>query len=192
MRAFTRACIAGAGLVGAGPLQYTDNFNRANGGLGSNWQTAPTLAAPTISSNVVTTSASTEAGALWIGGTALNAAQYVQALIDPATSGGVGLLWRFSTGAFSGYQIECYDQQTTCELYEITSGSWTEIGSFSHGISAGVPFTLRVESNGGTHSVYVNGGFINSYSDSTHTAGRTGLYKWHNTGNVDDFVTGNL
>ncbi len=95
----TTPTYAGQGM-GPGPglnsyANYvTDNFNRANGGLGANWTTVPGWAAPQIISNTVGASADgTESDAYWSGSYTWTAAQYSQIqmpTLPNSTSGDCG------------------------------------------------------------------------------------------------------
>ncbi|MGD0586365.1 MAG: hypothetical protein ABSA86_11435 [Oryzomonas sp.] len=77
---------AGQGIgpgPGLGSYSYvSDNFNRSNGGLGSNWTTVPGWAAPQIISNAVGASADgTESDAYWSGTFTWTAPQFSQVQI---------------------------------------------------------------------------------------------------------------
>jgi hypothetical protein len=165
----------------------SDNFNRANGALGSNWTNA--VGSCVISSNTVTANGFNAAHNISHWATAVNTFandQFSQATFTTAgDSGGLCVRWAGPSGyKFIGPAGGNYF------LYETTSGTDTSLGSFSSATIANGD-VVRLEATGTTIRVLVNAVEQLSVTDATHASGSPGLaMNWNGGAFLDDWSGG--
>lgn len=148
----------------------TDDFNRANGSLGSNWDFIFGDQQAEIVSNRVRSVTGTSTPR-YIGAQPATADYSVQ-LLFPAGSDGGGPLLRGFTGTQLYYFL--YLNGTVLELYK-RNINFTLIGSYAGPVST--PCTLKIEAIGTTIKGYVDGVQRISVTDSLiSAAGRGGIY----------------
>ena len=165
----TLTCAAGA----------ADDFNRADGGLGSNW-TAVSSGGLAISSQVaVGTSSGGETGDTWTGST-FGSNQFSQITLTSAQlSGGqwIAAVVRAQTNGQTGYAGLYFWNYGNPELmlFKRTSGNWAQLGGvYSSGaLPAGTQ--LQVQAVGSTISFIENGVQRLSVTDTGITAGAPGI-----------------
>lgn len=169
----------------SGPVSYTDDFNRSDGALGANWTTFGTGSISIISNQVGNTVSSQSGSAIRV--ETIDSNQYVQAkcTVDAATS----LLLRYNSSTDSGYSLNI--DGDNLHVYRIDNGVSI---SLTANISSTVGPTdvIKFTAVGSTLTIYKNGSYVASITDSTYTSGKTGLSIWHTAGRFDDFETGNI
>lgn len=172
---------------------FADDFNRADGALGSNWATVGTRSQPTIVSNrfAVTSAPSIRAAAV-----ATSAATFTadhEATITAAVLGSADFLGpavRVDATNGTGYMI--YTDGTNSSnrrVYRFTNAGTTNIGGVNISCTAGDTLTLRAV--GSTITAYKNGVLVDTISDATYTSGQPGIfYERGNNGTSrgDDFT----
>jgi hypothetical protein len=165
----------------------SDNFDRADGGLGANWTTITGMTAPAIVSNAVVGDADPE-GAYYNAVTP-PADQWAQVtvttpLTNHAGSGdGVGPAIRIQTGAQSQYNMQA--QTPDCQVYVANAGSYQQIGSTGTGFVAGDVAYLEIQ---GTTVVSKKNGSTSGMptgTDATYASGRFGFFIANDLGVVD-------
>lgn len=172
-------------------LPFSDNFNRADGGLGANWTTAGS--AMNISSNRAVGTTANSGG--YYNGDTPNADCYVQAQFAILPSGGTEYLTiylRFNTTSFNGYGAR-YINGTGMQIVKITGGAVSQLALMGAAPTAGQ--VVRLEASGTTLTMYYDGVSAGSTTDSTYSAaGRTAIAASNSGsgGSLDDFETGNL
>lgn len=174
-----------------------DNFNRADGALGSNWSTPTFAAGFNISSNVAFGS-TTGNIQYW------NVATYgpdfeIYADIPNLPGSGQqcgltgGVLQQTSAITLDGYAVAyTHGSPGTLAIQRITNGVVAAtVASSSQTLSAGDQIGLsRV---GTTLTSYINGTQIDTGTDSTHTgAGYLLMFSTNTTNSFDDFGGGTL
>lgn len=181
----------------------TDTFNRANSTeLGASWQPGYTGNGPLqiVSNQLRPTALNTDALETYVITTPND--QFAQFTLAQVSGSGVRAprtLVRFSDPAnINGY--ECgFLLPTTFRCGEWNAGVFTQKTSDTFTAQAGD--IVRTEAEGTTIRGYVvRAGvetLINSFTDATHTAGKTGIIHYQNTGTlgdvqVDDFVMGSI
>lgn len=196
----------------ASGVAVSDNFNRADGGLGANWTTVTGLLAPTISTNQISKVGLGASGARW-SADPFSENQYSEALVvgtssDPGGSGNVvtvsGVACRMDTGSantFYGAEIRVTDawlegspDGTTSEyvLFKMVGGVKTELGTASAG-SATSCFA-RLECSGTAITFYTvasHGGAKTQRVQATDLAiasGSAGVYIGANDPTSDAYV----
>lgn len=168
----------------------TDDFNRANGGLGTNWTTVSGFNALSISSNACIAT-NDPCGAYYNAVTPPNN-QWTQCTAGTLTGSGdlIGPAIRMSTSTDAQYW--CGGNTSDTELWLANgAGGYTLLGS-STGISPGN--TLYLEAQGTAIVMKVNGVNRISVTNATLTGGRGGLFGSNGATNptLDDFSVGDF
>jgi len=172
---------------------FTDDFNRADGALGSNWATVGTRSQPTITSNrfAVTSAPSVRAAAV-----ATSAATFTadhEATVTAAVLGSsdfLGPAVRVDATNGTGYMI--YTDGTNASsrrVYRFTNAGTTNIGAVNISCVAGDTLTLRAE--GSTITAYRNGVLVDTITDATYSTGQPGIFydrQNNGTSRGDDFT----
>lgn len=185
------------GVVGnvpgsSGPVSVSDNFNRANGGLGANWTTITGLSAPTISGNTIAAALS---GAYWSANT-FSDNQYSQGAVTASTDAyGALVIVRQSSSANTSYWATIWDDTSGsghnyCVMYKRITGTDTQLGVSVNCDAYGASFNLRLEASGTTLTYKIGATTIMTRTDSAITSGSAGFAS--NNANYDNFVAGDL
>ena len=187
-------------LMGAGPTspggsppppgEVTDDFNRANGGLGANWTNDGGVGGTwQIVSNAAVGGLvdNNEARATYTADTFENN-QYAEITVTaiPSSDGpGGGPSIRMASNTAGGYSVYA----TTTTLYLSEAGG-PDLDTYSHTLAPGD--VIRIESSGTSITGLLNGSPVLSGTDGTYTTGYPGLIAYRNTTSitVDDFVAG--
>jgi len=180
-----------------------DNFNRANGALGSNW-TIFHANALTIVSNQATISANTaNFGNRWSANT-FSTNQYAQVTMagydNAAVDQYIWVLLYASNSAESGYELVASTNPVALSyIQKVVSGTGTILvkqatPTWNQG---DILMGTATPAGGGTLTVYRNGVSILTFNDSTFTSGYIGLACYSATPNatntiMDDFQGGDL
>lgn len=165
-------------------LPATDNFNRANGGLGSNWTIQ--LEVPAISSNqVVGQTSNGQHHQFWNADT-FNDDQYAQVVFRSAFPGPA--VRAAGTGAATDNYFTTSDGPGA-SIYKQVDGAFTQLTTGT-GTSNGD--VLYLEVSGTSLVAKKNGAAWMSTTDSTHASGSAGCQLFHTTGALDDWEGGNL
>ena len=179
---------------GSGTLTASDNFNRANGGLGSSW-TAMSDGAMAISSQVVVGGNSGQSGDTRTA-EAYTSDQYSQIQVTTTQlTGGqwIGPAVRSQNSGQSLYLGIYFWNSGSPELrlYSRTSGNWTQLGSSypTSGLAAGT--TLGLTATGSTISFLLNGSPVITVTDNSVTGGAPGIMAF-GTAQADNWAGGNI
>ena len=166
----------------AAPTVATDNFNRANGGLGSNWtatsdggmsiasdQVIGTVGANTGDIRTAETYASNQYSQITVTSTPLSGGQWVGPAVrmqDNGQDAYVGLYyWNFGSPELM--------------VFARISGGWSQLGSYNSGVlPAGTQ--LMLQAVGSTISFWENGVQEISVTDSNFTGGAPGIMAYGN------------
>jgi hypothetical protein len=172
-------------------VRISDNFSRADGGLGANWLTSPiTDGDLSLVSN--------EAAVATIAGIA--AQYYDQTLPDDqwaevelrtigtGVDNGAGVIVRGNGGDF--YLVQSSQSET--RLYKRVSGSFTQIGPDGPAGSTGN--RLRLEAHADQLSVFLNNSLIiGPETDASIASGKAGLWGTNpGTPTLDNFLAGSF
>lgn len=161
----------------------TDNFNRADGGLGANWTTGHGDA-PQITSNQAG-GADTEYSMAFWNADAFTDDQYSQlvrvnnenyrapAVRCDATSGG-----------------NCYAAfSNATQWHKLVNGTWSQLGNISN---TALNDVIRLEVVGTGLDYQINGSSANTTTDASLTEGAAGMAFFGATSRVDDWEGGDL
>ena len=171
-------------------MTLRDDFNRANGALGSNWSSSGGNAAYTIISNTAaSSSAQVEEGVWWNATTFANDHFAEVTITQTASNAFIGPAVRVSSG---GNYYGFYADNATRYLISVVGGTWTQLATLGTGFSNGDVVRLEVE--GTTLRAYVNSTLWTSVTNSSLSSGSAGLTSWANNtdGRVDDFTAADL
>lgn len=179
----------------------TDNFNRADGGLGANWTTVTGEGSPAIVSNVVQTGATgTDSLAYYNAATWPNDQYSAVKLVTAATAFcGNGPVVRAAAGADTYYQLEGNfagsGPAAGLRLLKRVAGTGTQLVQNSYAWSAGD--TARLEIIGTTLTGYINGVSRITATDAALASGNAGLIVYVDSGltllaKIDDFEGGDF
>ena len=190
----TSVAVTCATSGGSGTLPASDDFNRANGALGSNW-TAMSDGALTISSQAVAGGNSGQSGDTRTAET-YTSDQYSQVQVTSTQlTGGqwIGPAVRSQNSGQNLY-LGIYfwnSGSPQLRLYKRTSGSFTQLGSSypTSGLASGA--TLRLTATGSTISFLLNGTPVITVTDTGLTGGVPGIMAF-GTGKADNWAGGNV
>lgn len=160
---------------------FSDDFNRADGSLGSNWTQAPTFGALAIISNQVRANVVGRCVMHVATATAtFSADQEVTATLSTVSaSDPLGLAVRVDPTTGTGYYFFVDTNPRSLQKYDGTT--FTDLNTIGERFSAtsGDVFTLRVV--GTTIDVIKNGTTILSKTDATYSSGQPAItYNWGN------------
>lgn len=170
----------------------TDNFNRADGGLGANWTTLDGHGAPQISSQVVVWDGASDSGAFYSGASFADD-QYSQVKVV-ASANYYGVLARANnTDSGYAYMWFCtFAAGDTYRVYKYVNGSWSQIGSdYTITPPTAQNDTIKIEVSGTTITPYRNATAYTTQSDSAVSSGSSGL-RLNVTAQIDDWEGGDL
>lgn len=171
-------------------MTLRDDFNRANGALGSNWSSSDGNAAYTIVSNTAASSNAQAEEAVWWNPISFNANQFAQATITTVSSNAfIGPAVRVSAG---GNYYGFYGDNASRYLISVVGGTWTSLATLGTGFANNDVVRLEVE--GTTLRAYINDVLWTSVTDSSLSSGSPGLTSWANNvdGRLDDFTAADL
>lgn len=178
-------------VAGGGGASYSDNFNRANESpISSPWVSpGPWHEAMSIdNSKAKATQSSSDSGAYY--NASLSANQYSQAVFDETYCYNKGVAVRMSSSVMEGY-VAIATGTTSVSLEKFVNDAWVgQIGSTSS-----VDFTggkiIRIEAEGTTVRVKVDGSTVISVTDTSISSGFSGI--WAKGGHtIDDWAGGDL
>jgi hypothetical protein len=180
--------------VAATTLVASDNFNRSNGGLGSNWTTVTGTADPVIKSNKVNLEDESSGlhCAYW-NANSFDSNQYAQAKFPNSPNGtnyGPAVAVRLSSER--GYILWWGNSDDKVSIWRMdNSGSWTELQSAS-GLTIANTDVWRLVAVGSTLIGYQNGNFVVEATDGTYTGGSPGIWLYYPVNQLDDWEGGNV
>lgn len=153
-------------LPSAHAATISDNFNRANGGLGSNWTTVSGTAAPQIVNNTAQPgSAGTLNSAYWSANT-FGSNQYAAASF-PNSSGtnyGPAIAVRLSNS--KGYILWYGNSANTVSIWRMdSSSSWTQLKA-SAKLTIAATDVWKLQAVGSTLTAYQNGKQVVTTTDT--------------------------
>ena len=177
----------------ASGLTVSDNFNRADGGLGANWTTVAGTAAPTIANQVLQPgTANTLNSAYWSANT-FGSDQYVQATM-PASSGnnfGPGIAVRLSSS--KGYFLWYGNSSNEVSIWRMDSVSgWTELTQSSALTVNAATDVWKLQAVGSTISAYQNGTRVAQATDPNITTGAPGVWMYYGNNRISNWSGGDV
>lgn len=138
-------------------MPTTDNFNRADGGLGANWATASGDGAPDIASNECRFAAD-PCAAYYSAAAPSSANHYAQCVLRTmiGSGDGTGPMVRCSSVLDTKYFLSANTANT--QMYRVVAGVYTQLGS--NGSAAATGNTAYLEANGTSLTSKINGSTV--------------------------------
>jgi hypothetical protein len=169
----------------------TDNFNRADGSLGSNWVDSPSFTGLSVISNTAGTAASAWSMAYWNPATNTFANdQTASVKCGPQTGTNyMGPIVRHQPGVSSGYFVFRNPGSGPSGgpyLYRLDNGAFTLLSTPAVIVLVGDTLGLGIV--GSVLTIYVNGSSAATFTDTTYTSGQPGIAAFAAT--LDDFLAG--
>ncbi|GMK37671.1 hypothetical protein PCCS19_07250 [Paenibacillus sp. CCS19] len=190
------AAVMAVGMWTGGTVQaadlFTDNFDDGNA---TGWTaTTGTWSVVQDSGNYVYYQSSTSEGRT-SGGSATWTNYSVQSRIKVDSFNGsnrIYLAGRYKDG--NNYYAASFDNSNggTLELRKKVSGSSSTLATKSYALSAGTWYTIKLEMNGSSIKMYVNGVLQLSATDTSLTSGAVGLVAFKTATKYDDIVVSDL
>jgi Putative esterase len=175
---------------GAGAVAVSDDFSRADGGLGGNWTTVAGTSAPVISGGMVVAGTPGSLNSAYWSADSFGADQYAQAVL-PASTGwaqGPGIAVRLSGS--TGYVL--WYSGGTVSIWRMDGpASWTQLAaSDSLAVTGSDVWTL--EAVGSTLSGYQNGSLVVRATDSAYDSGSPGVWLYYGGNEVAGWSGGDV
>ena len=196
---FGSALLLVSGLLALPLLQQSahaatisDNFNRANGGLGSNWTTVSGTTAPQIVNNTAQPgSAGTLNSAYWSANT-FGSNQYAAASF-PNSSGtnfGPGIAVRLSGS--KGYFLWYGNSASTVSIWRMdSSSSWTQLKA-SAKLTVAATDVWQLQAVGSTLTGFQNGKQVVTTTDTNYTTGAPGIWMYYAANQITNWSGGDV
>lgn len=168
-------------------LNVSDDFNRSDGALGSNWGQVGAWSMPTISSNVIRGLSGDNNMARWAVDN-FKADQKATIKLSTAANGGEVCVRMQTTQ--SGYCVK-YQSSTELRITKFTSGTEETLGTVSSSLSTGD--TMSISAVGSTLTAWKNETPLTpTVTDSSYSTGNPGVYIWSDVVRLDDFYAEEL
>ena len=169
--------------------QISDNFNRANGGLGPNWTTMTGKTAPVIDTNLVTASADDTLNCAFWSANTFDNDQWASARL-PASSGGdygPGIAVRIS--GETCYFIYYGNTTNRITLWRQDGDlDWTQIAESGDLTITPATDVWKISVVGNVITGYQNGNQVAQTTDSYYGTGQPGIWLYYDRHDLDDFV----
>lgn len=168
-----------------------DLFERADGGLGSDWTAAG--GELTIASGNVRALSDATASTAYNNTVTWPADVYVEVIcgtIETTSDEGIGPAIIVDAQG-DGYFVQTNTTETRCYSRTIGGTTFAQVGADAAACSVGD--TLRLERSGTTITVKKNGStIIGPTTNSVHSGGSAGLWAFNNVGKVQSWAAGNF
>ena len=171
----------------------SDNFDRADGALGSNWTTVSGTGAPKIVSNTLRVrTAGALSSAYWSAST-FSSDQFAQASL-PNSSGtqyGPGIAVRLSGS--KGYFLWYGNSSNTVSLWRMDSSSSETLLKQSASLTVSPSSDVwKIQAVGSTISGYQNGKLVVQATDTNITSGSPGVWLYYSSNQIDNWSGGDV
>ena len=151
----------------ASAATVSDNFNRANGPLGSNWTTVAGTAAPAIVSNTLRAGTASKVNSAYWSASTFGNDQFAQASLpnSSASQYGPGIAVRLSSS--KGYFLWYGNSPNTVSLWRMDSAtSWTQLKQSAALTVTPSSDVWKIQAVGSTISGYQNGNLVVQATDT--------------------------
>ena len=177
----------------ASATTVSDNFDRADGALGSNWTTVSGTGAPQIVSNTLRVrTAGALSSAYWSAST-FSSDQFAQASL-PNSSGtqyGPGIAVRLSGS--KGYFLWYGNSSNTVSLWRMDSSSSETLLKQSASLTVSPSSDVwKIQAVGSTISGYQNGKLVVQATDANIKSGSPGVWLYYSSNQIDNWSGGDV
>lgn len=165
----------------------SDDFNRTDGGLGSNWTTVAGTQNPAIVSSQLTVGADGLLHSAYWSANSFGSDQFAQAKL-PSNPNGPGIAVRLANSR--GYILWKGNGANEVSLWRMdNSSSWTQIAA-SGSLTISSNDVWKIEAVGSNIVGYQNGTVVVSTTDNTYTGGSPGVWLYYGVNQLDDWSGG--
>ena len=177
---------------GAHAATVSDNFNRADGGLGSNWTTVSGTTAPQIVNNTAQPgSAGTVNSAYWNANT-FGGDQYAAASFPNSSGTNYGPAIAVRLGNSTGYFLWYGNSDSTVSIWRMdSSSSWTELKA-SAKLTIAATDVWQLQAVGSTLTGYQNGKQVVTATDTHYTTGAPGIWMYYASNQITNWSGGDV
>ena len=162
----------------------SDNFNRADGGLGSNWTTTTGDSAPTIVSNAVRVSATATGNSAFYNAVTWPNDQWSEVVISACSgTGEVGAIVRAAPAANTYYYAAVQGTLgagAAVNIHKFVAGTFSPMVNTTATVVAND--VLRLEAEGTTIRLKINGSTVLSTTDGSISSGSAGVSPYVDSG----------
>ena len=177
----------------ASATTVSDNFDRADGALGSNWTTVPGTAAPEIVSNTLRTGTASALNSAYWSASTFGDDQFAQASL-PNSSGtqyGPGIAVRLS--GTKGYFLWYGNSPNTVSLWRMDSStSWTQLAQSTPLTVSPSSDVWMIQAVGSTISGYQNGNLVVQATDTNINSGSPGVWLYYSSNQIGSWSGGDV
>jgi hypothetical protein len=170
----------------------SDNFNRVNGGLGSNWTTVSGTNAPKIVNNTAQPGSSGTLNSAYWSANTFGSNQYAAASF-PNSSGtnyGPAIAVRLSNS--KGYILWYGNSASTVSIWRMDSStSWTQLATSAQ-LTIAAADVWRFQAVGSTLTGYQNGKQVITTTDTHYTTGSPGIWMYFATNQITNWSGGDV
>jgi hypothetical protein len=187
-------CLAIIAMIpqGAAAVTVSDDFNRANGGLGGNWTTVAGTIAPQILSNQAVPGIGGQLGSAYWSADSFTNDQFAQGTLPNSTGSqyGPGIAVRLANS--HGYILWYGNADNTVSIWRMdTASTWSQIGT-SSALTVSGSDVWRIEAVGSTIAGYQNGSLVVQIADGTYSSGSPGMWLFNAQNQLDDWSGGDI
>ena len=176
----------------ASAATVSDNFTRANGGLGSNWTTVTGTVAPQIVSNTLQPgTAGTVNSAYWSANT-FGSDQYAQASLPNSNGSSYGPAIAVRLSNSKGYFLWYGNSANQVSIWRMDSAtSWTQLKA-SGSLTISATDVWKITAVGSTISAYQNGTQVATVTDTHYTTGSPGVWLYYSGNQITNWSGGDI
>ena len=171
----------------------SDDFDRADGALGSNWTTVAGTAAPEIVSNTLRVGTASALNSAYWSASTFGSDQFAQASL-PNISGtqyGPGIAVRLSGS--KGYFLWYGNSPSTVSLWRMdSSSSWTQLKQSAPLTVSPSSDVWKIQAVGSTISGYQNGNLVVQATDTNIKSGSPGVWLYYSSNQIDNWSGGDV
>jgi len=168
-------------------VSVSDNFNRADGGLGGNWTTVSGTNAPQIVSNVLQTGTAGTLNAAFWSADAFGNDQWVQGAMPNSIGSeqGPGIAVRLANSR--GYFLWFGNASNVVSIWRMDNATtWVELAQ-SNTLTVTGNDVWKLTVQGSSLKGYQNGNQVVSATDTNYTTGSPGVWMFNSTNQIDDW-----
>ena len=171
----------------------SDNFDRADGALGSNWTTVPGTAAPEIVSNTLRVGTASALNSAYWSASTFGDDQFAQASLpnSSGTQDGPGIAVRLS--GTRGYFLWYGNSPNTVSLWRMDSStSWTQLAQSTPLTVLPSSDVWMIQAVGSTISGYQNGNLVVQATDTNINSGSPGVWLYYSSNQIGSWSGGDV
>jgi hypothetical protein len=174
----------------AGTIVASDDFNRANGPVGSDWTVTPGGTLTVVSNTVQCNASSTDCFMTWVD--PLDDDQWAEVDATYSTAISEVTVAVRQDGSGNGYAAS-WGTGSSGQYTIFNTNGWVGLANVS-GVGITGTRRIRLEVVGTAIRMYVNGILVLSATDSTYSSGKPGISAWYDTTTpvIDNFTAGNM